>query len=42
MFKKILIASRGDQLPKGSAAAPPNRPVADSHKCYSTAEAAHV
>jgi len=42
MFEKILIANRGDQLPRGSAAAQPNRPVAGSHKRYFTAEATHV
>jgi len=42
MFEKNLIANRGDQLPKGSATAQPNRPVAVSHKCYLTAEATHV
>ena len=42
MFEKILIANRGAQLPKGSAAAQPNRPVSESHKRYSTAETSHV
>jgi hypothetical protein len=42
MFEKILIANRGDQLPKGSAAAQPNGTVAGSHKRYFTAEATHV
>jgi len=42
MFEKILIANRGDQLPIGSAAAQPNRPVAGSHKRYFTAEATNV
>ena len=42
MFEKILIANRGDQLPKGSAAAQPNCPVAESHKRYFTAETSHV
>ena len=37
MFEKILIANRGNQLPGGSAAARPNRPVAGSHKRYFTA-----
>ena len=42
MFEKILIANRGDQLPKGSTAAQPNCPVAESHKRYFTAEMLHV
>jgi len=42
MFEKILIANRGDQLPKGSAAAQPNRTVAESHKRCFTAETSHV
>jgi|GEM_PF-812680 len=42
MFEKILMAIRGAQLPIGSAAAQPNRPVAGSHKRYFTAEATNV
>ena len=42
MFENILIANRGDQLPKGSAAAQPNRPAAESRKRYFTAETTHV
>jgi hypothetical protein len=42
MFEKILIANRGDQLPGGSAAAQPNRPVAEGSKRYFTAETTHV
>jgi hypothetical protein len=42
MFEKILIANRGDQLPIGSAAAQPNRTVAESRKRYFTAETTHV
>ncbi len=42
MFEKILIANRGDQLPKGSAAAQPNRTVVESHKRCFTAETSHV
>ena len=42
MFEKILIANRGDQLPKGSVAAQPNRTVAESHKRCFTAETSHV
>jgi acetyl-CoA carboxylase, biotin carboxylase subunit len=32
MFEKILIANRGDQPPKGGAAAQPNRPAAEGRK----------
>ena len=42
MFEKILIANRGDQLPKGSAAAKPNRPAAPSRQGDLAAEASHV
>jgi hypothetical protein len=42
MFEKILIANCGDQLPKSSATAQPNRPVAGSRKRYFAAEAKHV
>jgi len=42
MFEKILIANCGGQLPRGSAAAQPNRPVAESHERYFAAEATHV
>lgn len=42
MFEKILIANRGDQLPKGSAAAQPNCTAAESRKRYFTAETIHV
>jgi hypothetical protein len=42
MFEKILIADRGDRLPKGSAAAQPDRPAAESRKRYFTAEISHV
>jgi hypothetical protein len=38
MSEKILIANRGDRLPKGK----PNRPVAESRKRYFTAETSHV
>ncbi len=31
LFEKVLIANRGDQLPQGSAAAQPNRPVGEAH-----------
>jgi hypothetical protein len=42
MFEKILIANRGDQLPQGSAAAKPNRPVAGSHQGDFAAETPYV
>jgi len=42
MFEKVLIANCGNQLPEGSAAAQPNCPVAESHKCCFAAETTHV
>jgi hypothetical protein len=42
MFEKILIANRGDQLLQGSAAAKPNRPVAESRQGDFAAETTHV
>jgi hypothetical protein len=42
MFEKILIAHRGDPLPQGSAAAKPNRPVAEGRKGDCAAGAHHV
>ena len=42
MFEKILIANRGDQPPKGGAAAQPNRSAAKSRERYFTAETTHV
>jgi len=42
MFKKILIANRGDQPPTGGAAAKPNRTTAVSRECYFTAETKNV
>ncbi len=42
MFENILIANRGGQLPEGSAATQPNCRVAESHKCYCTAEILYV
>ncbi|WP_281247346.1 hypothetical protein [Chitinimonas taiwanensis] len=42
MFKTILIAKRGDQLPPGSAAAQPNRLLAARQGGDITAECAHV
>jgi len=32
MFGKVLIANRGDQSPRGGAAAQLNRPVAEGRK----------
>jgi hypothetical protein len=42
MFENILIANRGEQLPNGSTAAQPIRPIAESRKRYFTAEITHV
>jgi len=42
MFKKILIANRGDQPPSGGAAAKPNRTAAVGRLGVFAAEAAHV
>ena len=42
MFEKILVANRGDQPPKGGAAAQPNRVTAASRVCNFIAETAHV
>jgi len=42
MFEKFLIENSGNRLPEGSAAAQPNCPVAESHKCCLAAEATHV
>jgi len=42
MFGKVLIANRGDQLPLGSAAAQPNRAVAEGHKGGFAAGEKHV
>jgi hypothetical protein len=42
MFEKILTANRGEQLPQGSAAAEPNRIVAEGRKGDCAAGARHV
>lgn len=42
MFEKILIANRGDQPPKGGAAAQPNCAMAESHQRYFIAETKNV
>jgi hypothetical protein len=42
MFEKVLIANRGDQPPKGGAAAQPNRAAAEGRKGDFTAESTHV
>ena len=42
MFKKILIANRGDQLPSGSAATKSNRAAADGRQRGFTAGAPNV
>ncbi|KXS31305.1 MAG: hypothetical protein AWT59_2565 [Candidatus Gallionella acididurans] len=42
MLEKILIANRGGQLPKGNAAAQPNRQMTESRKRHFTAETIHV
>lgn len=42
MFEKVLIANRGDQLPRGGAAAQPNRPVGVAHMGGFAAEHHHV
>jgi hypothetical protein len=42
MLENILITYRGDPLPLGSAAAQPNRLIAESRKRFITAETTHV
>jgi len=41
MSEKIFITDRGDQLPQGSAAAKPNRPVAEEGRKGDCAAGAH-
>jgi hypothetical protein len=42
MFEKILIANRGDQPPRGGAAAKLNRMAAEGRTGDFAAEATHV
>ncbi len=42
MFEKILIANRGDQSPKGDAAAQPNCLAAVGREGYFTTRRNHV